>query len=113
MSIYFKFQKEIKVADVFDGRFEKFGFREHLAKEPDPHSRWLSDGVNAVCIINYNGIVVQINKYAGVGHPTHILRALEKEFDTEIFSENEPQYWGFDTIEEWMAWRRNGATTPF
>ena len=27
--------------------------------------------------------------------------AIAKTFDTYIFSEHEPQYWGFDTQEEW------------
>jgi len=29
------------------------------------------------------------------------LQAIAEVFDTDIFSEHEPQYWGFDTEEEW------------
>ena len=34
------------------------------------------------------------------GDPSRILAAIYEEFDVEIFSEYEPQYWGFETEEE-------------
>jgi hypothetical protein len=35
-----------------------------------------------------------------------ILQAICEAFDADIFSEYEPQFWGFDTQEEWDAWQR-------
>ena len=33
--------------------------------------------------------------------------AIAEAFDTDIFSEYEPKYWGFDTQEEWdLAWKK-------
>jgi hypothetical protein len=39
------------------------------------------------------------------GAPGGILKAISEVFDTEIYSEHEPQFWGFDTEEEWEAWQ--------
>ena len=40
--------------------------------------------------------------------PRHIIKAIEQAFDTEIFSEHEPQFWGFATQEEWDEWHAAG-----
>ena len=34
-------------------------------------------------------------------NPVFILSAVCQAFDTHIFSEYEPKFWGFDTQEEW------------
>src|SRR3974390_2322293 len=39
----------------------------------------------------------------GWNAPGTIFNAVEATFDTKIFSEHEPQYWGFETEEEWDA----------
>jgi hypothetical protein len=36
--------------------------------------------------------------------PAEILGAIAEAFDTDIVSEHEPQFWGFETQEEWDAW---------
>jgi hypothetical protein len=43
-----------------------------------------------------------ITRY-GINNPTKILQAIAEAFDTDIFSEHEPQFWGFHTQEEWDA----------
>jgi hypothetical protein len=53
--------------------------------------------------IGEDGLVTRMTRYAPNGAPGKILRAIAEEFDTEIFSEYEPQYWGFATVEEWDA----------
>jgi hypothetical protein len=48
--------------------------------------------------------LVRLTRYGG-NDPGKILKALANVFDTDIASEYEPQYWGFDTQEEWeRAW---------
>jgi len=42
--------------------------------------------------------------------PQRILQAICDEFDVDIVSEYEPQFWGFKTQEEWDAWERARAT---
>jgi hypothetical protein len=39
----------------------------------------------------------------GANCPNHILGAIADEFDTEVFSEHEPQFWGFETQAQWDA----------
>lgn len=39
----------------------------------------------------------------GPNAPGRILAAVAEAFDTDIVSEHEPQYWGFETREEWHA----------
>ena len=41
-----------------------------------------------------------LTRYFPSGAPGKILRECEA-FETDIFSEYEPQFWGFDTQEEW------------
>jgi hypothetical protein len=36
-------------------------------------------------------------------HPENILNAVAAVFDTDIVSEYEPQFWGFETKDEWDA----------
>src|SRR5262245_9316500 len=43
------------------------------------------------------------------GDPGYILTAISDEFDVGIVSEYEPQYWGFDTQEEWEAFEERRA----
>ena len=50
-----------------------------------------------------NGFVGCLTRYAPNGAPGKILNALANVFDTDIVSEYEPQFWGFDTQEEWDA----------
>jgi hypothetical protein len=53
--------------------------------------------------IDDDGFVSGLTRYAPNGDPGKILNALANVFDTDIVSEYEPQYWGFDTQEEWDA----------
>lgn len=36
--------------------------------------------------------------------PVHILNSIAQEFDTEIYSEHQPQFWGFSSQGEWDKW---------
>ena len=46
-------------------------------------------------------------KRYGFNAPGKILGAISEAFETDIFSEYEPQYWAFNSQEEWeAAWKR-------
>ena len=45
----------------------------------------------------------------GDNDPTHILVTIEKVFETEIFDDDQPQYWGFENEEEMVAFMRARA----
>ena len=40
-------------------------------------------------------------RFAPNGAPGRILAAVAEAFDTDIVSEHQPEYWGFETQEEW------------
>jgi hypothetical protein len=104
MSISFRPLTPIRMADLFDGRLEDVGVYEHHHKEATSHYRCLTDGVNFLWVYsNEEGLVSKFCRWAPNGLPQRILCAIADQFDVDIVSEYEPQYWGFETEEEWEA----------
>jgi hypothetical protein len=117
MSTYYRSLNPITFDEVFDGRMARFGVREHV--EPGGTSdtdRCLTDGRNYLwAYATEDGFLGDIARYGGGGAATYdipmgapnapgkILEAIAEAFDTEIVSEYEPQYWGFETEEEMDA----------
>jgi hypothetical protein len=98
---------KVPACDLFDGRLEEFGVREHDWPGETKKSRCLTDGRNGVCVhIDDDGFVLSISRH-GRNYPGKILNAVAVVFDVDIVSEYEPQYWGFDTQEEWDACMEN------
>lgn len=95
--------KKITFADLFDGRLERFGVREHIRTDTtSDKARCLTDGRNYVwTFADADGLLACLTRYAPGGAPGKILSAIAEAFDTDIISEHEPQFWGFDTQEEW------------
>ena len=96
---------------MFDGRLERFGVRKYISKEQiskeqiSKDDRVLIDGKNYLWVWpSANGQYVGSYTRFNSNNPNHILRAIARIFDTEIVSENEPQYWGFETWEEYAAY---------
>ena len=102
MSTSFITSSRILSSDLFDGRLEKFGVREFISEHTNPDSvRLLTDGRNCLFVyIDEDGFVTCFVRY-GANAPGRIVDAVAEAFDTDIFSEYEPQYWGYDTNEEW------------
>jgi hypothetical protein len=105
MSTDYRLLRKVPACDLFDGRLEEFGVREHVKpKATTEKSRLLTDGRNYLWVyIDDDGFVGCLTRYAPNGAPGKILNALANVFDTDIVSEYEPQFWGFDTQEEWDA----------
>ena len=58
MSTDFITLKKFRTSDLFDGRLEKFGVREHINDETAEHNRCLTDGRNYVWVsITEDGLV--------------------------------------------------------
>jgi hypothetical protein len=103
MSTYFVLSRKVSARDLFDGRLAKWGIREHVFPQTEENSRCLTDGRNYLWVaISSHGWVGQLSRY-GASVPSKILHAIVEAFHTEIFSEHEPQYWGYSTREEWAA----------
>jgi hypothetical protein len=110
MSTHYAPFNKIRARDLFDGRLEKFSVREQLTADTTETRKCLTDGRNCLWVyINDDGFVGSFTRYAPNGAPGKILNAIAQTFDTDIFSEYEPQYWGFETQEEWDAWQEELA----
>jgi len=106
MSTVYRLLKKVPACDLFDGRLEDFGVREHVKPDATTEkSRLLTDGRNYLWVyIGDDGFVGSLTRYAPNGAPGTILNVLAEVFDTDIVSEYEPQFWGFDSQEEWDAY---------
>jgi hypothetical protein len=88
--------------DLFDGRLEAFGVREHFNKETTETERVLTDGRDYLWVYVKHGFAGIFTRYYPNGGGL-ILNAIAEAFDVDIVSEYEPRFWGFDTQEEWDA----------
>jgi len=106
MSTDYVLLKKVRACDLFDGRLEALGVRENIVPdETTEQRRCLTDGRNYLWVyINDDRIVSCVTRYAPGGAPGKILKAIAEACDTDIVSEYEPQFWGFETQEEWDAW---------
>jgi hypothetical protein len=98
--------KKVPAQKLFDRRLEKYGVREHINPDTTTNDwRCLTDGNNYVWVsIREDGFVGTITRFRPGGAPGKILSAIAEAFDTDIVSEYEPQFWGFDTQAEWVEW---------
>jgi hypothetical protein len=101
MSINYRLNEKVRFEELFDGRLKKYGVFEHHKETATPTSRCLTDGNN--CLWVYGAEVVEVLSMFGPRNTSKtMLEAIEEVFGTEIFSEHRPQFWGFDTEEEWF-----------
>ena len=110
MSTDYSPSNKICIHELLDGRLENFGVRQEMNAETSAQQACLTDGNNFLWVyIDDEGFVTTFTRYTPNGAPGKILSAISEAFDTDIFSEYEPQFWGFDTQEEWDAWQRSIA----
>jgi hypothetical protein len=106
MSTSYRPLKEISAHELFDGRLEELGVREHAAVGSNERSRCLTDGRNYLWVyIDERENISDLVRYAPNGAPGKIMNAIGQVFETYIASEYEAKYWGFDTEEEWEAFQ--------
>ena len=104
MSTDYKLEKKITMEELFDGRLEPYGAREHKEERSSSEFRVLTDGISQLAV--YAEGVVRLTKRCGTNNEILILNAIAEAFDTKIYSEHAPQFWGYDTNEEWEASER-------
>jgi len=110
MSVDFRPLTPIRMADLFDGRLKDVEVHEHPRSKDtvvltnDRGELWVYG--------DEDGLVACFTAYAGAcgddaaGRTARILVAIENAFDVKLVSEDEPQFWGFETEKEWDAWQR-------
>jgi len=103
MSTDFILSRKVSANDLFSGRLATFGVQEHVSSDTSERNRCLTDARNYLWVyLTEDGFVGCLSRY-GANAPGKILAAINEAFETDVFSEYEPQYWGFDTQEEWDA----------
>src|SRR5258708_6096958 len=103
MSTDYRAMKTIRAADLLDGRLDALGVHEFISGDTTHTSKCLTDGRNYIWMyIDDEGLVSGLTRFGG-NAPSKILRAIATTFDCQIFSEYEPQYWGFDSEDAWTA----------
>jgi hypothetical protein len=109
MSTDFRPLNQIRMADLLDGRLEDVGVHEKQCEGTTSNSKCLTDGRNFLWVYcNEEGLVSGFARY-GMNAPQRILQAIGDEFDVDIVCEYEPQFWGYETQEEWdAAWAKMG-----
>lgn len=98
----------IAISDLLDGRLEEFNVYEvQQPATPDSRVRQLTDGSNFLWVfVSEQGFVSCLTRY-GSNDPNQILGAIDDAFNAQLVSEHEPQFWGFDSYEEWTAWEES------
>jgi hypothetical protein len=106
MSTDYRSLTPIRFDELFTGALDAYGLYEAVNPEDtSPTSRCLTDGKSNFLWVyaNDDGTVSSMTRWRPNGWPAGILEAIEEAFSVEIFCEHEPQYWGFNTEEEWNA----------
>jgi phosphoribosyl-ATP pyrophosphohydrolase len=105
MSTDYRPRDNITLSEVFDGRLAPHGITEQVNHQTTEVARCLTDGNNFLWVYADNERKnISFTRYMPNGNPSRILAAIEEVFETVIYSEYEPQFWGFKTQEEWDAW---------
>ena len=95
---------DLSFSALFDGRLAKHGIREHVNERTAEDVRLLTDGRNFVHVFKGKNDQAKFARFAGNGS-YKILNAVCDAFDVRIVSEHDPQYWGYETMEQWAnAW---------
>jgi hypothetical protein len=118
MSTDFTPGRRIFAHDLFDGRLGKFGVHEWITPQDDQtptdgqitdswvlctsqddQKRTLTDGLGNYLwvFIDDDGSVELFTRYGWQNDTDAVLAAVAEAFETEIFSEHEPQFWGCET----------------
>jgi hypothetical protein len=97
MSITFITATRIALSNLFDGRLKKYG----ICGATKNGKGYLVDKTGSVTVYGEDDSSISCFTSYGFSDPINILLAIQNEFQTKVFSENEPQYWGFDTVDEW------------
>lgn len=101
MSTYYRSLQPILASELFDGRLLSFGIHEDVNEDTDHGQRCLTDGSNYFwAYVAENGEVAGFARF-GLNDPSTIIDAISATFEVDIVDEHEPQYFGYESQEEW------------
>ena len=109
MSTNFRPARTIPMEDLFDGRLGADGVCEAVVEgSTSSTTRCMTDGRTRLWVYGDRNVEC-MTRYAGGGSPGKILGKIAETFETDIYSEYDPRFWGFDTQAEWDAWQERAA----
>ncbi len=105
MSTSFRPLSPLRMADVFDGRLEKVGIREHISPpHTTPTCRCLTDGHNSLWVYaNDEGVITTMSRGRLKDLAEAIVGRIIHAFNVEIANSQDPQYYGYGSQEEMDA----------
>jgi hypothetical protein len=89
----------LNAKELFSERLEASGLREHMTA----NRRCLTDGQNYLWVYMAHDGTVSGFVPEGPNAPRTMVDAISQLFNIPIFSDRDPQYWGFGSQEEWDA----------
>src|ERR1051326_316464 len=97
-------ENAISMSEIRGNNLRSWGVWEHSKRDNDQSdSAWLTDGTNFVQVHQSSAGTLLLTRYFPNGDPSLILRVISEVFETKIYSEYQPQFWGFSSQEEWDA----------
>jgi UDP-2,3-diacylglucosamine pyrophosphatase LpxH len=108
MLTHYRLEKKIKIKELFDGRLERFGVYNACTKDVTRTWGCLHDDRNSL-IVHGDELVESMTGFGLFNATEKILTAITTAFNTEIFSEYNPQVWMYKTEEEWHRDRRKST----
>ncbi|NRP27351.1 hypothetical protein XMD420_000954 [Marinobacterium sp. xm-d-420] len=93
---------KLPIEQVFDKRLWRHGIIEFFEEEITTLDRCLTNGIDYIWIhlnkINETSCAFQVDRI-----PTDFELQLIELLEANVYSEHEPQFWGFETMEEWHS----------
>jgi hypothetical protein len=102
MSTDYRPLNDISYDYLFDGRLEKYDVREELRSDTTTECRYLfgRDGV-LIAFRENDGNRSSFSRPSFGPMPWSVFDAIAAEFQSELVSEHDHRYWGFNTADEW------------
>ena len=108
MSTTYVLNKQISFEELLDGRLEEHGVYEDTERFGSPgkinkgedayNDKVLTDGMNYIGV--YGDKYVKTIQRCGTNVAEYVLDVISAVFETDYLSEHDPQFWGFETLEE-------------
>lgn len=100
MTVDYKPEKAITMEKLFNGRLEAYGVHEDKDEGASSYQYGvLTDGTS--CVEIYAHFTVHLIRSCGTNNEEHILSAIASEFETKIYAECSPQFWGLEGDQGW------------
>jgi hypothetical protein len=109
MSTDFITARKIAMSDLYDGRMEKYQVTEYRSEKTTESARCLTDGDHFLWVYRSEDGTAAIFTRYGWNFPIHIHNAISAEFNTSMYADYDPQFWGYDSDASWKEANKKAA----